>query len=135
MDTETHEAESPVTEDQGDEISDTGVLDWYLGLRNRTLDLVGDYAGNERFLLEGDSLLLHCFSDIRIDVEGEHHSIIHFFASVANQPRHKQTVSNFYTWFLLWRASSSLSYDGYATFTLSSSAVCSQISSVSLSAF
>lgn len=50
---------------------DSEVLDWYLGLNNRTLDLVGDYAGNERFLLEGDSLLLHCFGDTKIDFEGE----------------------------------------------------------------
>lgn len=72
MDTEQQpEVELPVAEAPGGGNSDTEVLDWYLGLRNRTLDLVGDYAGNERFLLEGDSLLLHCFSDIRIDVEGE----------------------------------------------------------------
>ncbi|MCJ1394369.1 hypothetical protein MMC18_007247 [Xylographa bjoerkii] len=28
------------------------ILEWYQGLQNRILDLVGDYAGNERFLLE-----------------------------------------------------------------------------------
>lgn len=50
---------------------DSEILDWYLGLNNRTLDLVGDYAGNERFLLEGDSLLLHCFGDTKVDFEGE----------------------------------------------------------------
>ncbi|KAI9764046.1 MAG: hypothetical protein M1840_008922 [Geoglossum simile] len=33
------------------------------------LDLVGDYAGNERFLIEGDSLLRHCFEDSKIDFE------------------------------------------------------------------
>ncbi|EIT79941.1 putative helicase, DEAD-box superfamily [Aspergillus oryzae 3.042] len=40
---------------------------WYNGLYSRTLDLVGDYAGDELFILEGDSLLLHCFSDDQID--------------------------------------------------------------------
>ena len=50
---------------------DSEILDWYHGLHNRMLDLVGDYAGNERFLLEGDSLLLHCFEDMKIDVEGK----------------------------------------------------------------
>ncbi|MCJ1475667.1 hypothetical protein MMC13_004330 [Lambiella insularis] len=45
------------------------VLDWYLGLQSRTLDLVGDYAGNELFVLEGDSLLLYCFGDLKIDFE------------------------------------------------------------------
>ena len=49
---------------------DSEILEWYQGLQNRILDLVGDYAGNERFLLEGDSLLLHCFGDAKIDFEG-----------------------------------------------------------------
>ncbi len=30
--------------------------------------MVGDYAGKELFLLEGDSLLLHCFNDSRLDL-------------------------------------------------------------------
>ncbi|KAJ0420584.1 hypothetical protein BJY00DRAFT_313002 [Aspergillus carlsbadensis] len=36
-------------------------------LGSRTLDLVGDYAGDELFLIEGDSLLLQCFSDNALD--------------------------------------------------------------------
>ncbi|KAH0541683.1 hypothetical protein FGG08_003846 [Glutinoglossum americanum] len=43
-------------------------LSWYLRLYPRTLDLVGDYAGNERFIVEGDSLLRHCFEDSKIDL-------------------------------------------------------------------
>ena len=42
----------------------------YDKLHSRRLDLVGDYAGRERFLIEGDSLLLQCFSDSKIDFEG-----------------------------------------------------------------
>ncbi|KAL4949190.1 hypothetical protein BDW69DRAFT_174923 [Aspergillus filifer] len=41
-----------------------------LGLKdslNRTLDLVGDYAGDELFIIEGDSLLLQSFSDKSLD--------------------------------------------------------------------
>lgn len=34
------------------------------------IDLVGDYAGRELFLVEGDSLLRECFEDERIDFEG-----------------------------------------------------------------
>lgn len=45
--------------------------DWYHSLRPRSVDLVGDYAGRELFVLEGDSLLRHCFSDERIDIAGE----------------------------------------------------------------
>lgn len=40
---------------------------WYGNHRPRFIDLVGDYAGRELFLLEGDSLLRECFSDDRID--------------------------------------------------------------------
>ncbi|KAL4939941.1 hypothetical protein BDV06DRAFT_213885 [Aspergillus oleicola] len=40
---------------------------WFEGLASRTLDLVGDYAGDELFIIEGDSLLLQCFSDKSLD--------------------------------------------------------------------
>ncbi len=36
----------------------------------RRVDLVGDYAGKELFLLDGDSLLLKCFSDPQLDFDG-----------------------------------------------------------------
>ena len=48
----------------------SAVLTWYESLRPRILDLVSDYAGRELFLIEGDSLLLDCFNDERIDFEG-----------------------------------------------------------------
>jgi hypothetical protein len=57
------------SDDQGD-----GYLQWYLRLHSRVLDLVGDYAGNERFLIEGDSLLRHCLEDSRVDFEGKPNS-------------------------------------------------------------
>ncbi|OJD33892.1 dead deah box helicase [Diplodia corticola] len=44
--------------------------DWdhyYASLYSRRVDLVGDFAGSEPFLVEGDSLLLHCFSDRLLD--------------------------------------------------------------------
>jgi hypothetical protein len=44
--------------------------DWYLSLHTTVLDLVGDYAGKELFLIEGDSLLLQCFDDPNLDFEG-----------------------------------------------------------------
>lgn len=34
------------------------------------MDLVGDYAGSELFFVEGDSLLLRCFSDAKLDLDG-----------------------------------------------------------------
>jgi hypothetical protein len=36
------------------------------------IDLVGDYAGRELFLVEGDSLLRECFEDERIDFHGKY---------------------------------------------------------------
>jgi hypothetical protein len=41
----------------------------YSKLYSRRVDIVGDYAGNELFLVEGDSLLLHCFDDAHIDFD------------------------------------------------------------------
>ena len=37
----------------------------------RRVDLIGDYAGKELFLLEGDSLLLHCFGDAKLDFDSK----------------------------------------------------------------
>lgn len=46
------------------------ILSWYDETRPMWIDLVGDYAGKELFLLEGDSLLRECFADERIDFQG-----------------------------------------------------------------
>ncbi|KAL8716680.1 MAG: hypothetical protein Q9225_006010 [Loekoesia sp. 1 TL-2023] len=43
------------------------LLDWYGKLSTRRVDLVGDYAGQELFIVEGDGLLLRCFDDPDLD--------------------------------------------------------------------
>ena len=43
------------------------LLDWYARLPSRRVDIVGDFAGNELFLIEGDSMLRHCFGDLLLD--------------------------------------------------------------------
>lgn len=43
------------------------ILQWYSDLYSRRVDLVGDFAGSERFLVHGESLLLQCFSDPHLD--------------------------------------------------------------------
>lgn len=48
----------------------TGILDWYGKLPTRRVDLVGDYAGQELFIVEGDGLLLRCFDDPDLDFYG-----------------------------------------------------------------
>ena len=42
----------------------------YEKVYGRNVDLVGDYAGNELFLVEGDSLILHCLDNGDIDFNG-----------------------------------------------------------------
>lgn len=41
----------------------------YRSLSTRRVDLVGDYAGRELFLIDGDSLLLRCFCDRNLDFD------------------------------------------------------------------
>lgn len=42
----------------------------YNSLPARRVDLVGDYAGEELFVIEGDSILLECFQEPGLDFDG-----------------------------------------------------------------
>ncbi|KAI9723453.1 MAG: hypothetical protein M1828_004183 [Chrysothrix sp. TS-e1954] len=42
---------------------------WYRNVSARRVDLIGDYAGNELFLVEGDSMLQRCFADDKLDFD------------------------------------------------------------------
>ncbi|KAK3113657.1 hypothetical protein LTR53_008839 [Teratosphaeriaceae sp. CCFEE 6253] len=53
--------------DDDEEDPTTRVLERYRKLSARRVDLVGDYAGDELFLIEGDSMLLRCFTDTKLD--------------------------------------------------------------------
>jgi hypothetical protein len=44
------------------------VLSWYSGISAKYLDLIGD-LGVERYFIEGDSLLLECFSNQQLDFD------------------------------------------------------------------
>lgn len=46
------------------------IVDLYGKLPTRRVDLVGDYAGQELFIVEGDGLLLRCFDDPDLDFHG-----------------------------------------------------------------
>jgi hypothetical protein len=61
-----------VIDDQGEQRHSNLILAWYDRTRPRWIDLVGDYAGRELFLIEGDSLLRECFEDERIDFHGNY---------------------------------------------------------------
>lgn len=44
---------------------------WYASLSSQVLDLVSDYAGQELFCLEGDSVVLQCLDDPALDFKGK----------------------------------------------------------------
>ncbi|KAI5815299.1 hypothetical protein BZA77DRAFT_282187 [Pyronema omphalodes] len=44
-------------------------IKWYEKIFPLRIDIVGDYAGSSRFLIHGESLLRHCFSDPLIDFD------------------------------------------------------------------
>jgi hypothetical protein len=51
----------------GRKSEENAVLNWYKSIFSRRVDLVGDYAGSETFLIEFDSLLLQCFSNSKLN--------------------------------------------------------------------
>lgn len=55
--------------DAASSTSQNALLEWYARIYSRRVDIVGDYAGNELFLVDGDSLLLHCFADDHLDIQ------------------------------------------------------------------
>ena len=52
------------------EDAESELFEWYSNLPARRVDLVGDYAGQELFIFEGDGLLLRIFSDPQLDFCG-----------------------------------------------------------------
>lgn len=66
-DTEASDATDLLSEDEGGDDRDSKILSGYRHLQSRRVDLVGDYAGDELFLIEGDSMLLRCFDDDKLD--------------------------------------------------------------------
>lgn len=43
------------------------LVDWREALRPLTVDIVGDFAGEELFAIHGEALLLHCIRTARVD--------------------------------------------------------------------
>ena len=70
-DSDYYDSDSDTSSDGSSETSETvsPVLEWYSKLYSRRVDIVGDYAGNELFLVEGDSILLDCFDNGQIDFD------------------------------------------------------------------
>lgn len=69
---------SQTVELRRDNIMDSGkksprkvLLDWYADQRPLTIDIVGDFAGNELFLIHGESLIRHCLAQSKVDFNGK----------------------------------------------------------------
>ena len=65
--TDSDDSSDDDTVEDGDH--ETRVLSSYRKLLSRRVDLVGDYAGDELFLIEGDSMLLRAFNDDKLDLD------------------------------------------------------------------
>ncbi|KAK4895966.1 hypothetical protein LTR27_006137 [Elasticomyces elasticus] len=61
------DADSAATSEDDDDNTDEHMLQRYHKLSSRRVDLVGDYAGDELFVIDGDSMLLRAFSDSKLD--------------------------------------------------------------------
>ncbi|KAK5726136.1 hypothetical protein LTR17_013038 [Elasticomyces elasticus] len=61
------DADSAATSEDDDDNIDEHMLQRYHKLSSRRVDLVGDYAGDELFVIDGDSMLLRAFSDSKLD--------------------------------------------------------------------
>ncbi|USW51870.1 Putative helicase, P-loop containing nucleoside triphosphate hydrolase [Septoria linicola] len=67
IDSSEGKGEEEVDDEFAGQDSETQVLSQYRKLESRRVDLVGDYAGDELFLIEGDSMLRRCFDDDKLD--------------------------------------------------------------------
>ena len=52
------------------------VLTWYKSISSRRVDLIGDYAGSDIFLVELDSLLLQCFSNQNLNFGSKYQELL-----------------------------------------------------------
>lgn len=48
---------------------------WFRSIRVRNVDLVGDFAGKELFVVHGEGLLLHCLAEDKVDLHGTYRFI------------------------------------------------------------
>ncbi|KAF5666843.1 SKI2 antiviral-like helicase [Fusarium denticulatum] len=49
--------------------SEEALLDWYKDLQPLTVDIVGDFAGRELFLIHGEALMQYCLIEARVDFD------------------------------------------------------------------
>jgi hypothetical protein len=45
--------------------------DWYESLSPLTVDIVGDFAGRELFVIHGESLIRYCLTEAKVDLDGK----------------------------------------------------------------
>ncbi|KAK6720353.1 hypothetical protein SNK03_003418 [Fusarium graminearum] len=45
--------------------------DWYQDQSPLTVDIVGDFAGQELFAIHGESLIRYCLTEAKVDLDGK----------------------------------------------------------------
>lgn len=50
--------------------AESQVLSWYAGLEPLTVDVIGEFAGRELFVVHGEALIRHCLEQSRVDYDG-----------------------------------------------------------------
>ncbi|EXL39954.1 hypothetical protein FOCG_17456 [Fusarium oxysporum f. sp. radicis-lycopersici 26381] len=71
--------------------SEEALLDWYTNLQPLTVDVVGDFAGRELFLIHGEALMRYCLVEARVDFDRGFqllhaiHAVEKFLANLKNK--------------------------------------------------
>lgn len=60
---------------------------WYQSLRPLQVDVVGDFAGKELFVIHGDSMLLHCITKGKVDYDSMS-PLVAFWLRSSSKKRH-----------------------------------------------
>lgn len=61
-----HSSESP---GDGPDATDDRLKSWFRSLSPTKVDIVGDFAGKERFAIHGEALLAHCLHTMKVDFD------------------------------------------------------------------
>ncbi len=80
---------------------------WFNELKPLDVDIIGDYAGKELFVIHGDSLLVHCVTEAKVDYHGSYSNppIPDTSGSAADPSCVLQEVSNCCMPYMPWRCS------------------------------
>ncbi|KIL83699.1 hypothetical protein FAVG1_13092 [Fusarium avenaceum] len=70
--------------------SEEALLDWYTDLRPLIVDIVGNFAGRELFLIHGEALMRQCLVEARVDFDSRGIPIVARYPSRGEIPRQSE---------------------------------------------